>query len=127
MSADVLFKVRQGALWELREGFEKEPGPATLALLLGLERLLLLGLFAWVFAMTLGRRHRGPWRQFVWLAASYLVGRTLFFAYFPLVETRYIMPVTPWLEVAIVLGLMVRFRPQWAARLTLLRPPCRDS
>jgi hypothetical protein len=127
MSADVLFKVRAGALWELREGFEKEPGPATLALALGMERLLLLGLFAWVFAMTLGRRHRGPWRQFVWLAASYLVGRTLFFAYFPLVETRYIMPVTPWLEVVIALGLMVRFRPQWATGLTLLRPPCRDS
>ena len=60
-------------------------------------------------------------------AMAYALGRTLFFAYFPLVETRYIMPVTPWLEVALALGLMVRFRPQWVARLTLLRPPCRDS
>lgn len=127
MSAEVLFKVREGALWELREGFEKEPGPATLALVLGVARLVLLGLFAWVLALTFGRRYRGPWRPFVWLAASYLVGRTLFFAYFPLVETRYIMPVTPWLEVAVALGLLVRFWPHRVPGLLAVRLPSRDS
>lgn len=112
MSAGVLYKVREGALWELREGFEKEPGPATLALALGLLRLVLLGLFAYVVVLSCRARYRGPWRQFVWLAAAYGAIRTLFFAYFPLIETRYIMPITPWLEVAVALGLLVRFWPQ---------------
>ena len=90
-------------------------------------RLVLLGLAGWIFVLSCRQRQGGNWRYFVWAAMAYALGRTLFFAYFPLVETRYIMPVTPWLEVALALGLMVRFRPQWVARLTLLRPPCRDS
>lgn len=77
----------------------------------GLHRLLLLGLAGWLLVLSLGRGQRGTWRHFVWIATFYAVARTVFFAWFPLVETRYIMPAIPWLEVAVVLGLM---RARWS-------------
>ena len=69
-------------------------------------RLLLLGLAAYCLFRSFVPALASV-RAIVWMAVSYATVRTLFFAYLPLVETRYIMSTIPALELAVAISLFL--------------------
>lgn len=69
-------------------------------------RITLLAVFLVLLAYSFHRRFSGC-REIVWIVFAWVSARTVFFAFTNNVETRYAAPVTPALELAVVLGLLV--------------------
>jgi hypothetical protein len=78
-------------------------------------RFVLLIAFVIMLAFSFGPR-LGETRKIIWIAATWVVARTLFFALTNSVETRYTLQLVPTLEIAVALGILALFAPHRKVR-----------
>lgn len=77
--------------------------------------------FLVVLLLALGRR-LGPVRQAVWIAASYALVRTAFFAWTANIETRYLVEAVPAMEIAVALAVLALWQRRRAPTAPVFGP-----